>query len=73
MAPRSSFSIQCTKVKVISLDQRFPLHLLSLLNYESHNNIQISLLMCLLLLVLHMMPEGKAEDFIPVLPALTAQ
>lgn len=74
MAHRSSFSIQCTKGKVTSLDQRFSFHLLSQLkNYESHNNIQISLLRCLLLLFLHMKPEVKAEDFIPVLPALTAQ
>lgn len=74
MAPRFSFSIQCIKGKVISLDQRFSFHLLSQLkNYESHNNIQISLLKCLLLLALHMKPEGKAEDFIPVLPTLTAQ
>lgn len=72
MAPRSSFSIQCIKGKVISLDQRFSLHLLSQLkNYESHNNIQVSLLKRLLLLALHMKTEGKAEDFIPVLPTLT--
>lgn len=60
--PRSSFSIQCTKGKLISLDQKFSLHFLShLKNHESQNNTQISLLWCLLLLVLPWSLKAKQK------------